>query len=374
MQEKIKILMVLGNTRRGGTQAFIMNVLRNIDRVRFQIDFALNLDFEGGWGPEMKSLGSNIFIMPVFKVYNWITFAKTWESFLSEHHYDIIHGHTTNSAGVYLKIAQKKGCKTIAHIHSTGYRGNVIEKLTKKLFSRLAKKYADYWFACSPMAAEMLFGDEYKKYPRYYEMPNAIDVRRYRFDPVSRNKIRKEIGLTDENILCGHVGTFSTPKNHTHTLRVFCEILKQRPTAKLLLIGEGNLKDAIHAQAKNLGIFDKIIFKCNLGNVNEYLMAMDLFIFPSLFEGFGMVSLEAQATGLNVIQSNVVPKETLLTECVKPLPLSLSPVEWAYEGLKMEPRDRASVNEVIASTKYNLKHTVDLISRLYTEMKSKQTL
>ena len=363
--------MVLGNTRRGGTQAFIMNVLRNINREKFQIDFALNLDFEGGWGPEMRSLGSNVYIMPVFKVYNWMSFAKAWKAFFEEHHYDIIHGHTTNSAGIYLNIAKQYGCKTIAHVHSTGFRGNAIERVMKRLFSRLAKKNADYWFACSPKAAQMLYGEEYKTYPHYHEMPNAIDVKRYKFDPAIRERIRKELGLTDENFLCGHVGTFSTPKNHAHTLRVFSEILKTKTEAKLLLIGEGYLRDEIHSQAKELGVFDKIIFKCNLGNVNEHLMAMDLFIFPSLFEGFGMVSLEAQATGLNVIQSGVVPKETLLTECVKPLSLNLSPVDWAAEGLKMTLKDRASINEVVAETKYNLKHTVDLITRLYTEMKSK---
>ena len=98
--DKIKVLMVLGNTRRGGTQAFIMNVLRNINRERFQIDFAINNDFEGGWGPDMRALGSEIFIMPVFKVYNWLSFQRWWNEFLSTHQYYIVHGHSTNSAGV----------------------------------------------------------------------------------------------------------------------------------------------------------------------------------------------------------------------------------------------------------------------------------
>lgn len=360
--------MVLGNTRRGGTQAFIMNILRNIDREQFQIDFAVNLDFDGGWGPEMRSLGSSIYIMPVFKVYNWIGFARSWKDFLSEHHYDIIHGHTTNSAGIYLNIAQKHGCKTIAHVHSTGFRGNVVERITKRLFSRLTKKYADYWFACSPQAADMLYGKECKTYPRYYEMPNAIDVKRYKFDTTIREQIRNNLGLNEGTFLCGHVGTFSTPKNHTHTLRVFKEILKQKPASKLLLIGEGYLRDDIYSQARDLGVLDKIIFKCNLGNVNEHLMAMDLFIFPSLFEGFGMVSLEAQATGLNVIQSDTVPKETLLTDCVKPLSLALSPAEWALEGLRMKASNRLIANKGIEITKYNLQSTVELITRLYNEM------
>lgn len=360
--------MVLGNTRRGGTQAFIMNVLRNIDLTRFQIDFAINVDFEGGWGPEMRSLGSNLFILPVFKVYNFMSFIRFWNIFFKEHQYDIVHGHTTNSAGIYLQIAKRFGCKTIAHIHSTGFRGNIIERMMKHLFSRFTKKSADYWFACSPNAAQMLYGDEYEKYPKYYEMPNAIDVKRYKFNIETRKNIRKDLGLEENIFLCGHVGTYSTPKNHFFLIDIFAEILKKNPRSKLLLIGEGVLKDLIIQKAKDLDIIDKIIFRENLSNVNDYLMAMDLFIFPSLFEGFGMVSLEAQATGLNVIQSDVIPRDTLLTECVQALPLSLSASEWASKGLEMSKKNREEINRVVEKTKYNLHHTIELITMVYNEM------
>lgn len=364
--------MVLGNTRRGGTQAFIMNVLRNIDRNRYQIDFAVNLDFEGGWGPEMHSLGSNIYIMPVFKVYNCLSFVKSWNKFFTEHSYDIVHGHTTNSAGIYLNVAKKHGCKTIAHVHSTGFRGNSIEKISKRYFCRLAKKYADYWFACSDEAACVVYGKEYKQYRNYYEIPNAIDVERYQFKEDIRSKIRGELGIIDYNLLCGHVGTFSTPKNHVQILNIFSEILKRKLSAKLILIGEGYLKEQIELQAKKIAVFDSIIWKKNIGNVNEYLMAMDLFIFPSLFEGFGMASLEAQATGLNVIQSDKLPSETILTECANSISLLDSAEHWAEIGLSLPQRNRKAMNAIIASTKYNLSHTIDLISSIYSKMISKE--
>ncbi len=371
MRSKIKILMVLGNTRRGGTQAFIMNVLRNINRERFQIDFAINNEFEGGWGPDMRALGSEIFIMPVFKVYNWLSFQRWWNEFLSTHQYDIVHGHSTNSAGVYLKVAKKYGCKTIAHIHSTGFRGNIVERITKRYFSKLTKKQADYWFACSGNAAHLLYGDDYKSYPHYYEMPNAIDVKRFEFDENVRKQLRAELGVHDDEFLCGHAGTFSVPKNHTFLLDVFSEICKFNNSARLLLIGEGWLKNAMEQKAKDLGVYERIIFRQNLPNVNEYLMAMDLFIFPSLFEGFGMVSLEAQATGLNVIQSDAVPKDTHLTECVKSLPLTEAPSVWAENALAMPQKDRKAINKKIFNTKYNLDNTITLITKVYEEMVEK---
>ena len=370
--EKIKILMVLGNTRRGGTQAFIMNVLRNIDRNRFQIDFALNLDFEGGWGPEMRSLGSELFILPVFKVFNWASYKRTWSNFLDEHHYDIVHGHTTNSAGIYLNVAKQKGCRTIAHIHSTGFRGNFVERITKRFFSKLTKKYADYWFACSEKAAQLLYGEAYKSFPHYYEMPNAIDVKRFEYNEDIRMRIRKELDVDDNTFLCGHAGTFSVPKNHSFVLDVFAEIIKKKPISKLLLIGEGVLLEPTKEKAEKLGILDKIVFRKNLANVNEHMMAMDLFIFPSLFEGFGMVSLEAQATGLNVIQSDVIPKDTLLTECVLPMSLEQPASLWADKALTMSPKNRVEMNNRIVNTKYNLSRTVELITRLYSEMTRKE--
>lgn len=369
--EKIKVLMVLGNTRRGGTQAFIMNVLRNIDRNRFQIDIAINNDFEGGWGPEMRALGSSIYIFPVFKVYNWFSFQKWWVSFLKEHPYDIVHGHSTNSAGIYLKVAKKYGCKTISHIHSTGFRGNIIERITKRVFSKMTKEQADYWFACSENAAHLLYGDDYKNYPHYYEMPNAIDVKRFEYSEEIRKKIREELGVAEDEFLCGHAGTFTVPKNHSFLLDVFSEICKRNNKAKLLLIGEGVLKDAMIEKAKMLNVYDKIVFRQNLPNVNEHMMAMDLFIFPSFFEGFGMVSLEAQATGLNVIQSDTVPKDTHLTDCVLALSLSEAPSLWAENALSMPQRDRRIVNKQIFETKYNLNHLLTLITKLYEEMVEK---
>ena len=366
--EKIRVLMVLGNTRRGGTQAFIMNLLRNINKELFQIDLAINNDSDGGWGPEIIALGSKIYIVPSFKVYNWLSYCRFWDAFLEEHHYDIVHGHSTNSAGIYLNIAQKHNCNTISHIHSTGVRGNYCEKIVKTYFRKSTKKYADYWFACSKEAAVKLYGSDYQSNPHYYEIPNGIDVKRFKYSKEIRDIIRKQLGLDEQIFLCGHVGTFSPPKNHNFLIDVFEEICKRRINSKLLLIGEGILKKNIISKAKALGFTDRIIYKENVSDVNKYLMAMDLFIFPSLFEGFGMVSLEAQATGLNVIQSDKVPSETILTECVQSVSLLESPSVWADRGLAMLECDRIKANDVIMRSKYEISKTISLLSRLYEQM------
>ena len=236
------------------------------------------------------------------------------------------------------------------------------------MFCKLTKKYADYWFACSDEAAKLLYGDEYNLYPRYFEIPNAIDAKRFEFSDDTRKRIRRELGIGNNEFMCGHIGTFSIPKNHTFLLVVFSEIVKRNNNARLLLIGEGVLKSTIETKARTLGVYDRILIRQNLSNVNEFLMGMDLLIFPSLFEGFGMASLEAQATGLNVVQSDNVPRETHLTECVVSMSLSENPSVWAEKALAMPKCDRVSVNQKIIDSKYNLNNTISLISRLYNEM------
>ena len=221
---KKKILMVLGNTGRGGTQAFIMNVLNKIDLNQFQIDFVVNTDPVSGWGTKIRELGCKVYFMPKFKVYNIISYYFFWKKFLGVHKYDIVHGHTTNTAGIYLKVARSMGARTIAHVHSTGFRGNILERYTKRIFSKLAKNNADYWFACSNTAAKCIYGDEYINYKNYFEIPNGIDVVKYRFNTNKREYYRNKLGINSNTFLCGHVGTFSYPKNHSFIIDIFNEI------------------------------------------------------------------------------------------------------------------------------------------------------
>lgn len=367
--DKIKILMVVANTRMGGAQAFIQNVVRNIDRNKFQIDLAISLYGETeGIGEECISLGCNIYRLPQFKVYNYLKYTRAWDKFLSEHKYDIVYAHSTNSASVFLKIAKKHGCKTIAHSHSAGYRGGKIEQLTKKLFVKNVGKVSDYWFACSDKAAERVYGADYSQYEHYYNIPNAIETRKYQFDEEIRNRIRKQIGVTDDTFLCGHVGTFSAVKNHTFLIEVFKEVLLKKPNAMLVCCGAGALMDSVKAYAKELGVIDKVIFAGVVENCNEFMMAMDVFIFPSIFEGFPISVLEAQATGLPLFMSDVITKEVDLTPLVNRMSIKESAVLWAEKILRQQLPIRPQYNEAIALSKYNISEAVKWFEKLYEQL------
>ncbi len=369
MKGKLKILMVIGSTEMGGAQTFILNVLRNIDRSIFQIDFAINsYAGEDGIEAECRSWGCNFHIVPYFRVYNYFDYCKSWESLLSNNHYDIVYAHSTSSASIFLGIAKKHGCKTIAHSHSTGYRGNMLERCAKQIFVKGIGKVADYWFACSDKAAEHLYGNAYKNYPFYYNIPNAIDATNYLFDECKREQIRKLIGVEPDTFLCGHVGSFSTPKNHMFLLEIFNEVINRHPNSKLVCCGAGQLMQKVKDRATELGIIDNIIFPGVVGNANEYMMAMDAFIFPSIFEGFPISILEAQATGLHIVMSDVITKEVDLTDLICRQNLQDSPAIWAEQVLKQKSVNRTSYNQYIADSKFNIKVTVKKFENMYIEL------
>lgn len=367
--DKIKILMVLGSTGMGGTQAFLLNLLRNIDHDKYQVDLAVNRDIiNGGIGDEVRQMGCNIYFWPYFKVYNYTSFVHFWKKFFSTHHYDIVHGHSTNSAAVYLRVAKEMGCVTIAHSHSAGYRGNIIQQWVKSFYAQRVGKVAEYWFACSEKAAERLFGNAFRTYPRYYEIPNAINAENYLYDVAMGKNIRKQLGIDEDEFLCGHIGTFSAPKNHSFLIDIFYEVLKIKPNAKLVCCGTGTLMPQVKAKASALGIADKVSFPGVVKNCNEYMMAMDALIFPSLFEGFPITVIEAEATGLPVIMSEVITHEVDLTALIHRHSLSDSPLDWAHTICEAKTIDRRSQNHFIAKSKYNMRTSIKTITDIYQKM------
>lgn len=365
--------MVLGNSGRGGSQAYVMNVLRNIDRSLFQIDFVFSDDEKGGYGDEMRELGSKTYIIPFYKGYNYKEYSQSWIELLSQNHYDIVHAHATGAAAIYLRIAKRMGCITIAHSHSAAYRGTAFEQWVKKLLAKPVKKYSDYWFACSDKAAERLYGKNYKSYNNYYEIPNAINVEKFLFSENTRLRIRESLHVEDHELLCGHVGTFSVPKNHSFLIDVFELIHRKRPDSKLVLCGEGNLLPEVKAKVESKGLGECVIFTGNVTSVGDYLMAMDVMIFPSIFEGFPVTLVEAQATGLSVVYSDAITKEVQLTDKVVSLSLSEGGEKWATVVLKQDKKDnRTEYNSAIEKTRFNMQNSIKKLSQLYEQMINNQ--
>ena len=208
------------------------------------------------------------------------------------------------------------------------------------------KHYVNEKFACSEKAGRWLFGDKAFERGEVTLVANAIETDKYGFSESNRRKIREKLGISGDALVVGHVGRFQVQKNHEAILRIFHEIQRKEPAARLCLIGDGELKEQIQEQAKKAGVLDKIIFTGVCQDVERYLSAMDVFLFPSLFEGLPFTLLEAQANGLPCVISDQITGEAVLSrENVTMISLSESPEKWAKAVFKMKEAGRIEREE-----------------------------
>lgn len=304
----IRVLHFIGSLNTGGSQVMLLNLYKTINREKINFDFVVQSKKELFYRDEISSFGGKIYFLPPFKIGSITSFIYHWYTFLKDHpEYKIIHGHVRSTASIYLLIAKFLKRKTIIHSHSTN-NGTGFHSFIKKILQFPIRYISDYFFSCSKTAGIWLFGKRIVSKKNFYIIKNAIDVNRFFFDLDKRNEIRNKLNIGD-NFLIGNIGRFVKSKNHYFLLDLFKEILKRSNDIKLLLIGDGILFNSVKEYATLLSIQNHVIFIGNTRDVSGYLMAMDLFVFPSLYEGLGIVLIEAQATGLICITSNNVPLE-----------------------------------------------------------------
>ena len=293
----IRILHVLGGLERGGAETLVMNWLRAINREDVSFDFVIHTTAHGAYYDEIRALGGTVYHCPRYTGKNHFAYKKWWKTFLREHpEYKIIHGHVRSTASLYLGIAKKLGRKTVVHSHSTS-NGTGVSALVKQLLQYPLRKRVDYLMACSNEAGKWLYGARACEKDKYLFIPNAIDVSRYAFCEETRREYRQRLGLEGCFVL-GHVGRFHEAKNHMFLLELFRALRDQREDARLLLVGDGDLRGQIEARIRELKLTDSVILTGSQSNVADYLWAMDVFVFPSRWEGLPVTVVEAQAAGL----------------------------------------------------------------------------
>ena len=364
---QIRILHVLGSLDRGGAETMIMNLYRNIDRSKVQFDFLIHTDRECDYNEEIRSIGGKIYSLKRFKGYNLCQYIKQFKDFFIKHpEYEIIHGHMRSTASIYLKIAKSMGRYTIAHSHNTS-SGNGISALGKNLIQLPLRYIADYYFACSIEAGEWLFGKKIIKSDKFYILKNAIDMGAFVFNQNIRDLKRKELGFEDFFII-GNVGRFHEQKNHYFTLNLFNEFLKEELNSKLVLVGEGELKSEIKKYADELEINDKVIFLDSRSDINELMMSFDVFIFPSKYEGLGIVAIEAQSSSLPTLCSDNVPREVKITDIIRFISLD-DMSKWIKELKKIKNSKRKIIKkEDVVKTGYDIKSSSAFLFKFYVNI------
>lgn len=321
----LRVLQIVGSMNVGGIENFVMNLYRAADREKIQFDFLFFSDEKSFYDDEIISMGGRIFqTVPIFRSFSG--HLSELKKHLDAHpEWETVHIHTSYALSVFqARVCHKAGRRVIIHSHSTFSDHPLRHKILRSLLPR----YADKFFACSDLAAKWMFPKSAIKKGKVEQIKNGIDVARFCTEPAVRESMRKELGLENCFVL-GHVGRFHEAKNHTFLLDVFAAVVRRHKESRLLLVGDGQLLDAMKKKARDIGVFDKVIFYGISSAPEKLFAAMDVFVFPSIYEGLPLTLIEAQAAGLPCFISSAVTREALLTPTAYHLPLSLGADGWA---------------------------------------------
>jgi glycosyltransferase involved in cell wall biosynthesis len=329
----IKVLHLLGSMDFGGVETWLMHLLRHIDRTKFQFDFCFTKPEPGAYVPEIDALGGRMVACRLERR-NPLGFARKFRAILREGHYDVVHSHVHHFSGFVLRLARSESVPVrIAHCHSTsdGSAPSVRRVLYWALMKRWVAQSATHGLAASEPAAAALFGRDWKRDSRFRVLHCGIDLAPFR-QSISRAEVRSELGIPMHAPVVGHVGRFMPPKNHAFLLEVAAQVIKLRPDVRFLLVGDGPLRLPMETKARELGIERRVIFAGERADVPRLMLgAMDVFLFPSLWEGLPLAVVEAQAAGLACIIADSVPAEAIVRSTqVSIVPLVRDPGYWAF--------------------------------------------
>ena len=294
----IRVLHVVTYMGRGGLETMLMNYYRHIDRSKVQFDFLVHREFEADYDEEIKSLGGRIYhvsrLVPWSRRYK----AELRRFFRTHPEYKIVHVHQDCLSSVALQCAKECGIPVrIAHSHNSNQDKN-IKYLFKRYYMRKIPETATELFACGKAAGDWMFGGK-----TYRLLPNAIAAEKYIYEEEKAKKIKKELDL-EKNIVIGHIGRFNPQKNHKFLIDIFEKCFEKNQKVRLMLIGDGEGRKEIENKVKERGLQDNVIFMGVRRDVPELLQAMDVFVFPSLYEGLPVTMIEEQAAGVPAVISN----------------------------------------------------------------------
>lgn len=337
----MRVLHVVGGKgmRRGGIETWLMRVLRAIDRERFQLDFLVPTIEPAAYDEEIRALGGRVLAGVSHR--RPLRYQRTLRRVLRTcGPYRVVHSHVAHVSGLVLQVARAEGVPVrIAHSHNDrrgAYTEAGILKRAYFAYTRgLIFRHATAGLACSTSAAEWLFGPNWTSDPRWRVLRYGLDLAPFAAT-VDRRQRRAELGLSDQDIVFGHVGNFRPQKNHAFLVRIAAETVRMQPRARFVLIGcdmddAAGLRSAIQQQATAAGLGEKVLFLGERSDVPELMLGvMDAFVMPSLYEGLPIAALEAQAAGLRCVISDVVTREVeVVPGLVRFLGLEESPSRWA---------------------------------------------
>lgn len=351
-----RILCVFSTLDRGGSESMCMNLYRNIDRNKIQFDFVKHSSSKGAYEDEIISLGGKIYTAPRYKIRNHFSYCKWWKNHFRNHpEHKIVHGHFFTFSAVFFSVARKFNVSTVSHIHAISVSNKIKEKYIDSI-----NKYADYKFACSEESGKLFYHDE-----NFTVLNNAVDSELFEYNSEKREHIRKNLNLENSFVL-GTVANLSPIKNPFGLIDIYIQVLKREPTAKLLWVGEGGLREEIEEKIKSENLTDKVILLGRRNDVADLLQAMDAFLLPSFSEGLPVSIIEAQASGLPCFISDKVTRESDVTGRCTYLPLNNYSL-WA-DKIVENKYDRINTRNLIIENGYDIHTTAKWLEDFYLKI------
>lgn len=351
-------ILVYGMTNNpGGIETYVRNVFRLLNPTKTVFDFVVDFS-EMCYADEFEKKGARIFYIPAKSQGIWKQWKELYKVLKRNPEYKYVYFNILDAgAAITMMVPWLLGKKIIVHSHN-----NDTEKIKLHRICRpFLNVFSSIRLACSKSAAFYMYGKYYGKKAQI--IPNAIDCKKYRWNPSIRRLKREELGIKDEYVIC-HVGRLSKQKNVEKLLDIFLHVCEKEQNVILLSIGDGESRNEIIEYAKSLNLMDKVRFLGRRYDVPALLQVADVFVFPSLYEGFGIVAIEAQAAGLPCVLSDRVPREVQVTKDVVFLGLEEPLEKWVNEIMKYKKYIREDTGELLLKAGYDIEHPGEAQQRL----------
>lgn len=357
------ILQIPAHLSIGGVEKVARDIGMLADPNQYEIHYIVFDDFEGEYERELLQHGCKIFHLKEPSL-NYRKFLGELRRIMSETKYDVVQAHTMFNIGWIMKVAKRmKVPIRIAHAHSAlDTKGSLKVKIYEIIMRYLIIHNATDFVACSEKAGIRLFGEKiYKKNGKL--IPNGIDIELFRFSEEKRKRIRKELKITN-NFVIGHVGHLVSVKNQKFLLYLMPEILKRKSNAILLLLGEGPDRKMLEDIIQERHLQEHVILTGNVANVSDYLSGMDVFAFPSYYEGMPLSIIEVQANGLPCVLSKGVPNDVYLTDLIRPLALD-NRSAWVTKICEAERGTADQYADILKQLGFDTQSAIEKIYHIY---------
>jgi len=371
----VKILYFPGMLTSGGVETVIMNIYRNIDKEKFHLDFCVPRDFEGQYDKEITKNGSRVISIPQIRQVGLFKYIKCVRNIIvANGPYDAVHVHAIHSGVFTICAALFAGVKRrIYHVHGTddiSLKNMPLSVVYRFIIRFLIKIFCTDFLACGRQAAEYIYGKRYVVKGKAQIINNALDLERFNAKSTDLLKGVKEQYHTD--IVIGYAARFVYGKNHHFLIKTLYEYNKFN-NAVLLLAGDGEARESCESYAKDIGIEKSVFFLGNVKDMPKFYNELDIFAFPSLFEGLPVSVLEAQACGVPCIMSDTITKECDMgLGLVFNISLQSGTDEWVktiYELKDRKESDNRKIREAYMKRGYDINSMINMLTNIYENVK-----